>query len=156
MRKIIATALYKTSNNNLIPDELCSVLQGMQQSHGTDLKQDDILLDSIIDLLFSGGQTVNSAAFSLAHNICKRPDVRERLLEDIENHGLMNIDEPVCAHDLTEMTYVDAVVKETLRLLPPVGGAYRTALESFQVDVSNNNNTCTSKFYPKESLNIIS
>lgn len=139
MRKIIASTLNKSTNNNVIPDELCSVLQGLQQS---DFHHDDILLDSIIDLLFSGGQTVNSAAFSLAHNLCKRPDVRERVLEDIGNNGLLNIDEPVCAHDLTEMTYVDAVVKETLRILPPVGGAYRTALESFQLDVSNICNNC--------------
>ena len=137
MRKIIASVLNKSKNNNDVEAEYCSVLQGLQQSNNSDFQEEIVLLDSIIDLLFSGSQTVNSAGFSLAHILSKRPDVRERLMQDISRQGLTDTEENICTKDLREMTYVDAVVKETLRLLPPVGGGYRTALETFELDVSN-------------------
>ncbi|XP_045189024.2 cytochrome P450 26A1-like [Mercenaria mercenaria] len=134
MRQLLVSALNKSANNNDVTAEYCSVLQGLKQSSSTDFNDEIVMVDSIIDLLFSGSQTVNSAGFSLAHKLSKRPDIRERLRQDIDKLGLTSPDEPVCANDLTEMTYVDAVVKETLRLLPPVGGAYRTAIESFELD----------------------
>lgn len=34
------------------------------------------------------------------------------------------------------LRYLDCVVKEVLRLLPPVSGGYRTALQTFELDVS--------------------
>ena len=37
---------------------------------------------------------------------------------------------------LGRLRYVDCVVKEVLRLLPPVSGGYRTALRTFELDVS--------------------
>jgi cytochrome P450 len=151
MRKIISEALTSSVNNNNVSGELCSVLQGLRNNPGenTQVLQNVELLDSIIDLLFSGSQTVISAGFSLAHNLCKRPDIRERLMVDISNQRLSDTDEPVTANDLKEMPYVDAVVKETLRMLPPVGGAYRTATETFQLDVSNRYLFCTNiLFFP--------
>lgn len=136
MKSVISNALNRPTNNNVVPDDLCSVLQGLQQSEHVDFKNASDVLDSIIDLLFSGSQTVNSAGFSLAHKLCTRTDVRERLLNEIKSNGLTATNEPVCTNDLREMIYLDAVVKETLRLLPPVGGAYRSATESFELDVS--------------------
>lgn len=38
---------------------------------------------------------------------------------------------------LSRLRYVDCVVKEVLRFLPPVSGGYRTALQTFELDVSN-------------------
>lgn len=37
---------------------------------------------------------------------------------------------------LSQLGYVDCVVKEVLRFLPPVSGGYRTALQTFELDVS--------------------
>lgn len=37
--------------------------------------------------------------------------------------------------NLRKLEYVAAVVKEVLRLSPPVGGAYRTVLKSFTLNV---------------------
>lgn len=38
---------------------------------------------------------------------------------------------------LSHLRYVDCVVKEVLRFLPPVSGGYRTALQTFELDVSS-------------------
>uniref|UniRef100_A0A3P8UU02 Cytochrome P450, family 26, subfamily C, polypeptide 1 n=1 Tax=Cynoglossus semilaevis TaxID=244447 RepID=A0A3P8UU02_CYNSE len=36
--------------------------------------------------------------------------------------------------NLTQLCYVDCIVKEVLRFLPPVSGGYRTALKTFELD----------------------
>jgi cytochrome P450 len=36
---------------------------------------------------------------------------------------------------LGRLQYLDCVVKEVLRILPPVSGGYRTALQTFELDV---------------------
>ncbi len=38
---------------------------------------------------------------------------------------------------LSQLRYIDCVVKEVLRFLPPVSGGYRTALQTFELDVSS-------------------
>lgn len=37
---------------------------------------------------------------------------------------------------LTQLRYLDCVVKEVLRFLPPVSGGYRTVLQTFELNVS--------------------
>lgn len=37
---------------------------------------------------------------------------------------------------LSRLRYLDCVIKEVLRVLPPVSGGYRTALQTFELDVS--------------------
>ena len=36
---------------------------------------------------------------------------------------------------LNNLNYVDAVIKEVLRVAPPVGAGYREALQTFEIDV---------------------
>lgn len=35
------------------------------------------------------------------------------------------------------LKYLDCVIKEVLRLYTPVSGAYRTAMQTFELDVSS-------------------
>lgn len=136
LREIIASSINSSANNNDSSGDLCSVLQGLGAADGG-VEKNTVLLDGIIDLLFSGAETVTSAGFSLAHQLSKRPDVVEKIRKEIEQQGLLHSEETICPADLQKMTYVNAVVKETLRMLPPVGGAYRTVLETFDLDVSS-------------------
>lgn len=137
MREIIASSINSSANNNKASEEFCSVLQGIV---GVDaekgVEKNTVLLDSIIDLLFSGSQPVLSAGFSLVHQLSKRSDVQDKLREEIIQQDLEDSQFSVCSYDLQKMPYVSAVVRETLRLLPPVGGAYRRVIESFELDVS--------------------
>ncbi|WAR22651.1 CP26A-like protein [Mya arenaria] len=125
MREIIASSLTESVNNN-DTDGLSSVLQGLKaETNDVPIHENYALLDSIIDLLFSGSETVSSAGFSLLHQLSKHENVSERLRQEAHSHGLVKLEEPVCARDVQDMPFVDAVVKETLRILPPVGGAFR-------------------------------
>lgn len=137
IREIIAAAVHHSVNNNDASDELSSVLQGLgSDCPDSSIEKNDELFDNIMELLFAGSTTITAASFILAHQLCKRPDVVEKIRREINALNLLNADETLCANDLQQMKYVNAVVKESLRLAPPVGGAYRTATESFELDVS--------------------
>ena len=62
----------------------------------------------------------------------------ERIGVELFNPGLSHNREEdnLDLKTLYELEYVDCVVKEILRVAPPVGGGYRKALETFEVNVS--------------------
>ena len=63
---------------------------------------------------------------------------------DTETTCLLNSESPrsqshvphLSLDKLSKLRYVDCVIKEVLRVLPPVSGGYRTALQTFELDVS--------------------
>lgn len=65
----------------------------------------------------------------------------ERLLDQRHGGGSLpqsRLRVPTLSLDkLSRLSYVDCVVKEVLRFLPPVSGGYRTALQTFELDVSS-------------------
>lgn len=65
----------------------------------------------------------------------------ERLLEQQHGGGTLPQSCPrvptLSLDKLSRLRYVDCVVKEVLRFLPPVSGGYRTALQTFELDVSS-------------------
>ena len=56
---------------------------------------------------------------------------------ELEEHGLLGgEDGDLTLATLGRLTYVTAVIKEVLRVAPPVGGGFRTVIKSFTADVS--------------------
>ena len=57
---------------------------------------------------------------------------------ELYEHGLLDpkAGPPLDYNTLSKLSYVNAVVKEVLRVAPPVGAGYRKALQTFELDVS--------------------
>ena len=135
LRNIIASSLTEVNNNN--NTKLTSVLQGLlSEDDAIPIHENFVLLDSIIDLLFAGSQTVTSAGFSLVYQLTKRDDVMSKIRTEMTEKNIPDNSEPVTARCVAQLSYVNAVVKETLRMQPPVGGAYREVLEPFEMEVN--------------------
>ncbi|KAK5854396.1 hypothetical protein PBY51_015468 [Eleginops maclovinus] len=91
---------------------------------------------------------VELEAEGLGYDNYSPPGVRMEKEDDAtETTGLLNIQNnrdgfpqtqshiPFLSLDkLSQLRYVDCVVKEVLRFLPPVSGGYRTALQTFELD----------------------
>lgn len=109
-----------------------------------------------MELLFAAFFTTASASTSLVLLLLQHPAAIAKIQQELEAQGLGRAcscgpgaagngagpwPDCSCEPDLNlaalgRLRYVDCVVKEVLRLLPPVSGGYRTALRTFELDVS--------------------
>ncbi|XP_004632107.1 cytochrome P450 26C1 [Octodon degus] len=108
------------------------------------------LKESAVELLFASFFTTASASTSLILLLLQNPAAVAKIQQELATQGLGSACSCVpgaaglllecgCEPDLTlaalgRLRYVDCVVKEVLRLLPPVSGGYRTALKTFELD----------------------
>jgi retinoid hydroxylase len=87
------------------------------------------LKDQILLLLFAGHETLTSAIASFCLLTAQHPDVLEKLRE--EQASLNPMGTPTL-ENLQAMTYLEQVLKEVMRLIPPVGGGFRSAITTFE------------------------
>ncbi|XP_010630391.1 cytochrome P450 26C1 [Fukomys damarensis] len=108
------------------------------------------LKESAVELLFASFFTTASASTSLVLLLLQHPAAIAKIQQELATQGLGSacrcapgtarpLPECGCEPDLTlavlgRLRYVECVVKEVLRLLPPVSGGYRTALRTFELD----------------------
>ncbi|EHB05524.1 Cytochrome P450 26C1 [Heterocephalus glaber] len=108
------------------------------------------LKESAVELLFASFFTTASASTSLVLLLLQHPAAIAKIQQELATQGLGHacscalgaagtLPECCCEPDLTlaalgRLRYVDCVVKEVLRLLPPVSGGYRTVLRTFELD----------------------
>lgn len=87
------------------------------------------LKDQILLLLFAGHETLTSAIASYCLLISQNPDVWEKLRRE----QAAFVDAPLTLDGLKQMTFLDQVLREVLRLVPPVGGGFRNVLETCEM-----------------------
>uniref|UniRef100_A0A4W4H3U8 Cytochrome P450, family 26, subfamily C, polypeptide 1 n=1 Tax=Electrophorus electricus TaxID=8005 RepID=A0A4W4H3U8_ELEEL len=136
MERIIEEKLAKQHS-----DEYCDafdyMLSGAKESDYSLSMQE--LKEIAVELIFAAHSTTASASTSLILQLMRHPDVAERTRAELEAEGLV-LDACGCAEvedtldKLNQLTYLDYVVKEMLRYLPPVSGGYRTVLQTFELN----------------------
>ena len=67
------------------------------------------------------------------------PDILSRMRRELEENGLMVEDEYILGRlslqKVQSLRYVSQVIKEVLRLWPPIGGGYRKVIKTFTLNV---------------------
>jgi retinoid hydroxylase len=84
------------------------------------------LKDQVLLLLFAGHETLTSAVASFCLLTAQYPEVLDKIRQEQQQFPA---DRPLALESLREMTYLDQVLKEVLRLVPPVGGGFRTVIQ---------------------------
>jgi cytochrome P450 len=87
------------------------------------------LKDQVLLLLFAGHETLTSALASFCLLTAQHPEVLQRLREEQQQLSLAS---PLTLENLKQMTYLEQVIKEVMRMIPPVGGGFREVIESFE------------------------
>ncbi|XP_033841172.1 cytochrome P450 26A1 [Periophthalmus magnuspinnatus] len=91
--------------------------------------------ESATELLFGGHETTASTATSLVMFLGLNPDAVSRLrLELLEKEEQGMDPQNLTMEWLEQLKYTSCVIKETLRLNPPVPGGFRVALKTFELN----------------------
>ncbi|GCB82264.1 hypothetical protein scyTo_0021571, partial [Scyliorhinus torazame] len=113
------------------------ILIDSAREHGKELTMQE-LKESTVELIFAAFATTSSATTSLILQLLQHPAVLEKLREELRHHGILHngckCEETPRMDTVVRLKYLDCVIKEVLRLLPPVSGGYRTALQTFELD----------------------
>ena len=135
LKKIKAIILQKQNGGSGTNSmDALSLMMGIEGKEKLEIEE---AKDVALELMFAGHETTSSAASTLVLNIARNPDVLFKITEELATNGLL--DDRTCDLDLgriNKLKYVRNVVKEALRISPPIGGGYRKALETFEVEVS--------------------
>ncbi|KAM6185521.1 cytochrome P450 26C1 [Rhynchocyon petersi] len=135
------------------PDDALDMIIHSARELGQELSVQE-LKESAVELLFAAFFTTASASTSLVLLLLQHPAAIAKIRQELTAQGLERAcscapgatgvpagsgPDCGCEPDLSlaalgRLRYTDCVVKEVLRLLPPVSGGYRTALRTFQLD----------------------
>lgn len=108
-------------NNNAL-----SILLQACDEQGNPLTLEEIK-DQILTLLFAGHETLTSALASFCLLLAQYPDVFSRCHAEVQEIiGMEKID----LDSLKELKYIEQVIHEVLRLIPPVGGGFRRVIQT--------------------------
>ncbi|XP_075970994.1 cytochrome P450 4d2-like [Anticarsia gemmatalis] len=126
MDKIISSKLEVLKKENIVytSDEvpkasLRSFLEMLIESGGEGKLNALELREEMLVLVLAASDTSAAGAAYTTLMLAKHPDVQEKVYQELrEVFG--DSDRPVTAEDLPRLKYLDAVLRETLRLYPPV------------------------------------
>ncbi|XP_074742235.1 cytochrome P450 3A29-like isoform X2 [Strix uralensis] len=95
------------------------------------LSDEEILAQALI-FVFAGYETTSSTLSYISYNLATHPDVQQRLQDEIDAN-LPNKATPTY-NAITQMEYLDMVVNESLRLLPPGGRIERVCKKTVELN----------------------
>jgi cytochrome P450 len=120
VRAILGTEIARRRNEAASGDDVLSMLIAARDEGGQPLSDED-LTDQMVTLLFAGHETTATALAWAFHRVLQRPDVLAAIAAE---HRHVVGTGPLRPEHVGHLEYLDAVVKETLRLdpiIPEVG-----------------------------------
>lgn len=123
--KIEEIILQRQKQGNSHQDALGLLLYSRDED-GNSLSIEE-LKDQILTLLFAGHETLTSALSSLCLLLAQNPEIlaaARREQQQISCTGGLK------SEHLKQMTYLDQILKEVLRIIPPVGGGFRSVIQT--------------------------
>ncbi|XP_022096633.1 cytochrome P450 26A1-like [Acanthaster planci] len=87
-----------------------------------------------IDLLVAGYASTASAACSIIRQLHDNKHVLIKVRRELKDHNMTQPGSPLTLQDMNQLKYVSNVIKETMRMSPPIGAAFRKALRTFELD----------------------
>jgi retinoid hydroxylase len=108
------------------PQDALGILLQSQDEDGNSLSLREIK-DQVLTLLFAGHETLTSAIASFCLLLAQHPEILAKARAEQQN---LDLQEPLTLEHLKQMTYLEQVLKEVLRVIPPVGGGFREVIQT--------------------------
>lgn len=113
--------LIRERRTNPTEHDVISRLLEVTDENGNSMSTEQIR-DEVVTLLLAGHETTALSLTLTAYLLAQYPDVEETLVAELDE---VLGGEPPTMDDLSELTYTEQVVKESMRLYPPVPGIVR-------------------------------
>jgi cytochrome P450 len=104
---------------------------------------DDDILNNVNTFMFAGSDTSSLSLTWALWLLATNPEVQDRLREELstvhcpESFEDLSVDEIDSLYDnISELPYLDKVIKETLRLVPPIHSSLRVARQDDLIPTS--------------------
>lgn len=124
LKEIETIIKQRQKSDDLGTDALTLLLQARDEE-GNCLPLDE-LKDQILLLLFAGHETLTSALASFCLLMSQYPQVCTNVREELKRFDLSS---SLTIDSLKQFTYLEQVLKEVLRFIPPVGGGFRKVIQ---------------------------
>jgi cytochrome P450 len=142
-RRLAAEATAPSSYDSLM--DICSIaIREIQKEKGAmTLCEDDKLsiAHQLKTFYFAGHDTTSILIAWAVWLLSLHPEVLEKARSELEEQGVWtkrNLAQPPSYEELQKCVYLEAVLKETLRLYPPVGGLVRHTTECSEMHTEYN------------------
>lgn len=120
----------KSTAKDLISLFLASTIQKGDHNAGAPLKADmQLIRDTVVNFIFAGKDTTSQSMAFFIVMINRHPHVVEKLRKELKNKlGMDGTGSKIPSmEELKQLTYLEAAIRENLRLNPPVAVSGRTA-----------------------------
>lgn len=123
--KIIIERQKQPSLENSEKDAL-DLLLNAKDENGNNLSVDEIK-DQILGLLFIGHEALSSVLCYFCLLLAQNPKILAAARQEQQQ---INCTGALTSEHLKQMTYLDQILKEILRFIPPIGGAFRSVTKT--------------------------
>ncbi|MFC7080583.1 cytochrome P450 [Halorussus caseinilyticus] len=121
----VVARIIRERKRNPTDDDVVSMLLSARDEEGEGMS-DRQVRDEVMTLLLAGHETTALALTFTFFVLAQNPGVEEKLLAELDD--VLGGDRPTMA-DLNDLTYLEQVVQESMRLYPPVPGIVREPVE---------------------------
>ncbi|KAJ7454338.1 cytochrome P450 [Mycena galericulata] len=109
-------------------DIISLLLRANEKTRSHERMSEAELTGQMTVMIFGGQDTSSSALSRILHMLAIRPDIQDNIRQEIRAAHGKNKSERLNLEQISALPWLDAVLKETLRLYPPVPFVRRTAL----------------------------
>jgi cytochrome P450 len=120
--------MRRDADSRRAPNVLSTLLD-VQDDRG-ELLDRDTIVDELLLFLFAGHDTTVTSTSNVLFHLSQHPEVAARARA--EQAALP--DPRLTPEMIRAMTYLDAVIKESMRLIPPIGGSFRVMTREAELE----------------------
>jgi cytochrome P450 len=124
----IENIIRKRQQEQEMGNDALGILLNAEDEDGTKLSLEE-LKEQILLLLFAGHETLTSSVTSFCLLMGQYPEIFAKVKAEQDNFNNVEL----TPNNLKEMTYLEQVLQEVLRLIPPVGGVFRETTETVAI-----------------------
>ncbi|KAK9729207.1 hypothetical protein K7432_000488 [Basidiobolus ranarum] len=125
--EVIAQRKKDAAHNETFTDLLAFMLDARDKSTGEKLT-DDVIRDQVLTFLIAGHETTSNTLSWCLYLLVRHPAVMKKVIQEIVNAGIDGENPPTIAQ-VSQLKYVNQVLKETLRMYPPVAAVQKYCIK---------------------------